>query len=138
VNAVAPPPSKFWPFLVVATLGFATDAAILTILVNALAWSTYASRAVSFGTAITVTWLCNRHWVFERTRSVRKEYGTYLLTQTVGATINLGGFALLIELVPSLARIPVIPLAGGGILAMVFNYFAARRWVFVNPDAPAR
>jgi putative flippase GtrA len=124
--------------VVVATLGFATDAAILTILVDRLAWSTYASRAVSFATAITVTWLCNRSWVFERTRNARKEYGTYLLTQTAGATINLGGFVLLIELVPSLARMPVIALAGGGILAMVFNYFAARRWVFVNADPPAR
>ncbi len=124
--------------MAVATVGFATDAAILTILVNALGWSTYAGRAVSFGAAITVTWLCNRTFVFERTKNARREYGTYLLTQTVGTTINLGGFALLIELVPSLARIPVIPLAGGGILAMVFNYFAARRWVFVDPDAPAR
>lgn len=54
-----------------------------------------------------------------------------MLTQIVGATINLGGFALLLALFPSLARFPVVALMGGGILALLFNYFAARRWVFV-------
>lgn len=99
---------------------------------SGFAWSHYSARAISFGAAVTATWLCNRRWVFEKTPDARKEYGAYLLTQVVGATINLGGFALLIELVPSLARMPVVPLAGGGILALLFNYFAARRWVFVN------
>jgi putative flippase GtrA len=50
----------------------------------------------------------------------------------VGAAINLAGFALLIGLMPRLARVPIVPLAGGGALALIFNFFAARRWVFVS------
>lgn len=136
MSAAAPRPSRFGPFVAVGALGFAIDASILTALVSGFGWSHYAARAVSFAAAVTATWLCNRSWVFQKTRDTRKEYGTYLLTQVVGATINLGGFALLIELMPSLAQIPVVPLAGGGILALLFNFFAARRWVFV--DTPAR
>jgi putative flippase GtrA len=116
----------------VGALGFVIDAAILTVLVSFFGWSTYAGRAVSFAAAITATWLSNRRWVFERTPNARKEYGTYLLTQVVGATINLGGFALLIQLFPALARFPVVPLAGGGVLALLFNFFAAHRWVFAE------
>jgi putative flippase GtrA len=68
--------------------------------------------------------------VFERTAHARREYGAYLLTQVAGATINLGCFSLLIELAPSLARMPIVPLAGGAILAMLFNFFIVKRWVF--------
>jgi putative flippase GtrA len=135
VSAQPPKRSRFASFVAVGAIGFAVDASILTVLVTGYGWSNYAARAVSFSAAVTVTWLCNRTWVFVRTDNVRKEYGAYVLTQIVGATINLGGFAALLALFPSLARVPVVPLAGGGILALLFNYFAARRWVFVRPGA---
>jgi putative flippase GtrA len=48
----------------------------------------------------------------------------------VGAIINLGAYALIIVLFPGLARAPVIPLAIGAGLALLFNYWAASRWVF--------
>jgi putative flippase GtrA len=124
---------RFAPFVAVGALGFAIDASILTALVTVFGWSNYSARAISFAAAVTATWLCNRRWVFERTPDARREYGTYLLTQIIGASINLGGFALLIEIFPALARMPVLPLAGGGILALLFNFFAARRWVFATP-----
>ena len=128
----APKRSRFAPFVGVGAVGFVVDASILTALTSGFDWSNYSARAVSFAVAITVTWLLNRNWVFIRTRNVRREYGAWVLTQIVGASINLGGFALLLALFSELARFPVVALMGGGILALVFNYFAARRWVFVN------
>lgn len=127
--------SRFAPFVGVGAIGFAVDASILTALTAGFGWSNYAARAVSFSIAITVTWLCNRNWVFMRTSNPRREYGAWVLTQIVGATINLGGYVLLLTLFPALERFPVVALMGGGILALLFNYFAARRWVFVNPGA---
>jgi putative flippase GtrA len=114
------------------------DATLLTTLVHGLDWSHYTARAVSFVAAVTVTWLCNRRFVFQRSRDARKEFGAYFVTQVIGAVINLGTYALLIELVPGLARVPVVPLAGGGILALLFNYSAASRWVFANPRLDGR
>lgn len=131
----SPRRSRFAPFVGVGAIGFAVDASILTLLAG-FGWSNYAARAVSFPIAITVTWLCNRNWVFTRTNDVRREYGAWVLTQVVGAAINLGGFALLLSLFPTLENVPVVALIGGGILALLFNYFAARRWVFVNKAAP--
>jgi putative flippase GtrA len=122
----------FSSFVVVGTLGFVVDSGILSLLVHVFGWSPYTARLLSFAAAVTVTWYCNRRWVFVRTQDVAREYGAYLGVQTVGATINFGTYALLIALVPALARLPVVPLAAGSALALLFNYSAAKRWVFVD------
>jgi len=121
---------RFSSFAVVGSLGFFVDAAILSLLVHVWDWPPYSARVLSFVPAVTVTWYCNRRWVFSRTRNAAREYGAYFTVQTVGAAINLGAFALLIAAVPSAARLPVVPLAAGSALALLFNYLAAGRWVF--------
>jgi putative flippase GtrA len=130
VDALAERSGRFGSFVAVGALGFAVDASILTALVSGFGWTWYSARAVSFAAAVTTTWLCNRRWVFQKTSDARREYATYVVMQVVGALINLMMFALLIELVPRLASVPVVPLAGAAAVALLFNYFAARRWVF--------
>lgn len=116
-------------------IGFAVDGAILSVLVHGLGWPHLQARAVSFATAVTVTWLCNRRWVFSATDDATREYGAYFGVQAAGAAINLGTYALVIALVPELARLPLLPLSAGAALAMVFNYSAATRWVFSRAAA---
>ena len=87
---------------------------------------------------MTVTWYLNRHWVFSRTSDRTREYGAYFGVQVVGAAINLGTYALVIAMIPSLARLPVLPLAAGAVLALLFNYSAASRWVFAASGGPQR
>lgn len=99
---------------------------------HGLRWPHYSARALSFAAAVSVTWYLNRHWVFLRTNDRAREYGAYFGVQTVGAAINLGTYALVIAMFPSLARVPVLPLAAGAALALVFNYSAAGRWVFAQ------
>ena len=131
-------PSRFAPFAAVGALGFMVDATLLTALVHGFDWSHYSARAVSFVAAVTLTWLCNRRFVFAPGRHARREYGAYFVTQVIGALINLGSYALAIETEPSLAQLPVIPLAGGAALALLFNYTAASRWVFASPRLDER
>lgn len=119
-------------FAVVGTIGFVVDAGILSALVQSGGWSHYSARAVSFAAAVTVTWYLNRRWVFSPTASRAREYGSYFGVQTVGALINLGTYASVIEIFPSLAGAPVLPLAVGSALALLFNYSAAKRWVFTR------
>jgi putative flippase GtrA len=119
-------------FATVGAVGFVVDATLLSLLVHVGAWSHYCARAVSFAAAVTVTWYCNRQWVFTRTNNVTFEYGAYFGVQSAGAVINLGVYALTIVLFPSLARAPVVPLAVGAGLALLFNYWAASRWVFAS------
>jgi putative flippase GtrA len=121
---------RFPSFVAVGVLGFIVDAAILSTLVHVYAWPHFSARALSFATAVTLTWYCNRQWVFSRTSDRAREYGAYFGVQAVGAVINLGTYALVIALFPALARLPLIPLAAGAALALVFNYSGASRWVF--------
>ncbi|HUQ51889.1 MAG TPA: GtrA family protein [Gammaproteobacteria bacterium] len=124
---------RFASFVAVGGLGFVVDAAILSTLVYVWDWPHYSARVISFAAAVSVTWYCNREWVFTRTKDRAREYGAYFGVQAVGAVINLGTYAVLIALVPSLARLPLVPLAAGAALALLFNYSGATRWVFADP-----
>ena len=128
-----PPLRQFASFTTVGIVGFVVDASILSALVHIGEWPHYAARALSFAAAVSVTWYMNRRWVFSRTNDATREYGAYLAVQAAGAAINLGTYATVIFLYPSLARVPVVPLAAGAALALVFNYAAAVRWVFAAP-----
>ena len=122
--------TRFSRFAMVGGVGFVVDATVLTTLVNGLGHGHYVSRAVSFSIAVSVTWWINRHWVFKAGAPSRKEYARYLVVQLLGATINLGVYVLAIELVPALSVIPVVPLAMGAAVALLANFFLARRYVF--------
>jgi putative flippase GtrA len=122
-------------FVLVGAIGFLIDAGILTALVNGLGAGHYAARASSFTVAVTATWYMNRRWVFEKiaTRKRSREYTSYLIVQAIGAVINLSVFVAAIELVPALAKAPVIPLAIGAAVALLFNFSASSRFVFTSP-----
>jgi putative flippase GtrA len=129
---------RFRSFATVGLVGFIVDGALLSTLVHVWGWPHYTARALSFATAVTVTWYLNRHWVFSRTSDRTREYGAYFSVQVVGAAINLGTYALVIAVVPPLARLPVLPLAAGAALALLFNYSAASRWVFAPSSKDRR
>lgn len=121
-------------FVLVGAIGFIVDASILTVLMTGFSFDHYSARAISFTTAVTVTWYLNRRWVFNR-RAVPmsgREYSAYVLVQIIGAVINLVIFVVVIELVPDLARIPVIPLAIGAVAGLLFNFTASSFFVFRN------
>jgi putative flippase GtrA len=123
-------------FGAVGTAGFAVDAAVLSALTSLGGMDVYPARAVSFIVACSATWLLNRTFVFapvegaERGGPREREYARYFSVQTAGALINLAVFAALIQALPGMRALPVLPLAAGSVVAMVFNYAGARYWVF--------
>jgi putative flippase GtrA len=133
---VSPRPlRRFASFTTVGIVGFVVDAGILSALVHVWEWPHYAARALSFAAAVTVTWALNRRWVFVRTDDATREYGAYFGVQAIGACLNLGTYAAVILVFPSLARIPVLPLTAGAALGFVFNYSALARWVYAAAPA---
>jgi len=126
--------SQFARFVGVGAVGFVIDAGILTALMNGFGWGPYAARAISFSAAVSVTWALNRRQVFRPTARPKREYSSYFVVQSIGASINLGIFAVLIELVPALLAWPFVPLAIGGCAGLVFNFFGSRAFVFVGHD----
>lgn len=119
--------------MLVGSVGFVVDAAVLTLALRHLEASIYGARMLSFSLAVLATWLLNRAFVFEagaHRRGLVSEYGRYVTTQVVGAACNLLVFAALIEAFPRLEATPVVPLAVGAVLGALVNYAGSARWVF--------
>lgn len=112
-------------------VGFLVDAAVLQLLVSAAGWSAFAARALSFPAALTATFLLNRAWTFGALRlPAARAYGAYGVIQALGALINLAVFSACLLAAPALYERPVVALGIGAIVALLFNFAAARRLVF--------
>lgn len=123
-------------FLAVGAVGFGVDGGLLSWLLSQ-GWSIAAARAVSFPAAVSVTWWLNRTWTFRQPTkaAARREYLLYFATQVGGALINLAVFFALVHLFEPLRRWPLVPLAAGAVVAIVFN-FSISRWVVFSPSKP--
>ncbi len=119
-------------FAGIGGIGFVVDASILTALVSFAGLGPVGARGISFAAAATVTWYLNRTWTFAASASARRgpEYARYVVVQVAGAIINLTIYLLAIGMQPELGQLPVIPLAMGAGVAMIFNFLASRSWVF--------
>lgn len=129
-------------FLCVGTIGFLVDASVLTTLVGGLGLGHYGSRVVSFAAAVTVTWLLNRRYTFAAQASDgrrRREFSRYLGVQVTGALINLGVYGALVAGYELAFRHPVLPLAAGSLMALIFTFTASKYFAFAGPrQATAR
>jgi putative flippase GtrA len=121
-------------FALVGVVGFIVDAVILSILFYFFGFGHFASRAVSFLVAVTTTWWLNRRKTFIGTASANwsAELLRYFFTQGIGAFINLGIYTLCITSFELFAAIPVIPLAIGASVALIFNFLSAKHFVFIT------
>ena len=129
---------KFVRFAMVGGLGFCVDGGLMTLLMVSgleVLWA----RCISFSSAVTVTLLFNRLWTFESARHTgkKKEYLTYFFTQVVGAGINLSLFFILLDKHPLFRSIPLIPLAAGAGLSLMFTFLVSRKIVFRSGTADA-
>jgi putative flippase GtrA len=127
-------------FVIVGGVGFVVDAAVLTFALQRLTSSVYAARALSFTVAVIATWLLNRTFVFASgdARTIAAEYGRYLSTQVAAALANLLVFIGLVEAIPALISMPVVPLAVGAVLGAIVNYMGSAHWVFAPKRRPGR
>jgi putative flippase GtrA len=124
--------TSFALFVLAAAASFVVDAGVLTALVRAAHWAPWPGRFVSFPLAVTLSWWLNRRYAFRgrRSRDGRAEYAGYWLIQLAGAALNFGVFGLCLHVVPALAAWPFVPVAVGGVAAMVFNFAVARSTLY--------
>ncbi len=123
---------SFALFVVAATIGFIVDAGVVTALVRWLAWGPWQGRFVSFPLAVTATWLLNRRYAFRGTggRDRRVEYAAYWAIQLAGSIVNFGIYGVCLHVAPALAAFPFVPVAIGGLAAMLFNFAVARSTLY--------
>lgn len=122
-------------FVAIGVVGFLVDAALFSSLNSGYQWSIGAARSVSASCSISTTWALNRSFTFaaRRSRLWGSELARYAVGQGAGLIVNLGTFALILRLAPSLRAAPIIALALGATAALLFNFFTAR-WLAFRPD----
>ena len=123
---------SFALFVLAAAVGFVVDAGVVTALVRELGWGPWEGRFVSFPLAVTATWLLNRRYAFRGAGYIdrRVEYAAYWAIQLAGAGVNFGIYGLCLHWAPPLAQWPFVPVAIGGLAAMLFNFTVARSTVY--------
>jgi len=122
--------SQILRFGVVGVVGFVVNAGVDQALVRTL--GPWVSQALAFPLAATTTWWLNRRFTFvPSARTWMAEWGRYISTSLLGWLVNNGVYVVLILQWPVARDYPVWAVAAGSLGGMVFNFVAARLWVFV-------
>ena len=127
-------------FGLVGVGGLLVDLAVLYVAAPNLGW--YGARVLSFWAAATATWWLNRHYTFasataaaavaESVASVGRQYLRYLLSMTLGGSVNYLTYATVIVwwIWPAA---PAVGVALGSCAGLVFNFIAAKYFIFRHP-----
>lgn len=131
-------PRQILLFAGAGAVGFMIEAVVITVMVVWWGIDIYLSRLVSFALAVLATWRLNREFAFSGRGSAdrAREYGRYFLGQSIGALMNLGVFAALVAMFDGLRAWPILPLAAGAAVALLFNFVFSRAFVFVGRGVP--
>ena len=126
--AACPLPVKF---TLVSCLGFATDAALLHILMEA-GLGAAPARVISLLCAMQVTFVANGLLVFRSLDRAHpwRQWTTYMLAHGLGNFCNYWIFLTLVSLHRPVASKPLVALAVASVTAWALNYLAARYLVF--------
>ena len=133
-EATAPRPlrSQMLRFGAAGVLGLGVDTASLYLLM-ALGLPFVWARALSFVAAATFTWVFNRRLTFAAGATVPpswREWAHYLLAMAGGGVANYAVSVASYQWWPLVQSHPVLALALGSVVGMVFNFVSARFWVF--------
>ena len=125
-------------FGLVGVVGLLVDLAVLYVAASGLGW--YGARLLSFWAAASATWWLNRRYTFasatasgvQSPLSVGRQYLRYLLSMTLGGSVNYLTYATVIAWW-TLPAAPALGVALGSCTGLVFNFVAAKYFIFRPP-----
>ncbi|MEO8156438.1 MAG: GtrA family protein [Betaproteobacteria bacterium] len=119
-------------FVVIGSIGFATDGGVLIFLNSLFGLDLLSARLFSFSVAVTLTWYLNRQHTFsgKKDKQVFREWARYVVVNGLGALLNLAIFFWLIFRFNALANSPLVPLAIASAVALFFNFFSSKYIAF--------
>lgn len=125
---------QIFGFIVVGGFGFIIEAAILTVLVSSFQVDPIIARVPSFLVAVLFTWLANRKFTFTDAAEKKAvlQGAQYLMVQTGGISLNILTYVAALHYLPEWQRYPVIALAFGSAVGLVFNFSLSKWFVFAT------
>jgi putative flippase GtrA len=127
-------PKGFAQFVLIGGIGFLIDAAGLYMVIQYAGLDAYTARFTTFPVPILATWLLNRRFTFREhnTSNKTREYSIYFLVQVCGLAFNFSVYSIAVYSSPFIMQYPIFAQAMGSIAAMVFNFYAVRRYAFTG------
>ncbi|URI10248.1 GtrA family protein [Aquincola tertiaricarbonis] len=123
--------SQLLRFGLVGCVGFLVDASLTLLFHQQLGLGEAPARVLAFLVAATAGWWLNHQFTFQaRTPARASSWLRYVVLTSAGAAINIGCYLAVVRV---LGTRPLQLLAGvavGSIVAMGFNFWVSRRWVF--------
>lgn len=122
---------QFRIYFAFGALGMAIDAAVL-FLGTRLGLDPYSARVISFFVSVTAIWPLHRTVTFPgaRTSGLFAQWLRFVVTNLAGGAVNYATFAILVSQVEFFRTYPVCAVPFGAALGLVFNFTAAKVWVF--------
>ena len=125
----------FLRFAAVGTAGFVVNAVFFYIAFYFLALGKDASWVFAFVPSVTFTWWGNRMLTFPehagRTlRAIVVEWAKFVATNAFGAVVNFLTYRALISFAPRPFSHPLLALAAGVLMGLIFNFTLSKRIVF--------
>ena len=122
-------PGRILRFVVVGSIGFVADAAMLALLLAATPLGPFVARLLSIGFGLTVTWLCNRTLTFRpSSRGMLREGARYGGVGITTSIVNYLVYGVLLLAMPSMA--PLLAMVVASLAAMALSYLGYSRLVF--------
>ena len=128
--------TRFARFVGVGVVGFLCDAGVFHMLVTFAAMSPYVAKVVSYFAAATLTWWLNRRFTFAPTEMrATEQWLRFLAVNAVGAVVNYGVFALMLNASTMAMQYPLIAVAAGALAGLVFNFLLSQKFAFAPQAA---
>lgn len=118
-------------FAISGSIGFIVDA-IVYYLASAIT-SYYFAKAISFLFAVFSTWIFNRNITFRNSikyGNVFSELIKYFSSTLLGGALNYFVFILLMNKSELVMSYPIIGIACGSIVGMVFNFTLSKLFIY--------
>lgn len=128
---------QFILFLLVGTIGFCVDTAVLYLLKDSV--GLYGGRVLSFTASVFATWVLNRNLTFsDRTSGKTKhhEFAIYFSLMMLGGLANYSAYALMIFHFKLANAQPVWAVAVGSLAGMGINLCSSRFLLYRFKNSP--
>ena len=114
-------------FVVVGTIAFCVDIAVLTLGISA-GLDRISARFPAVIAAICTTWLLNRRFTFAtRAKASWTEFSQYFGAMLIGLCVNLSIYAMLVHSLSIFHHVPQIAAFIGVLAGMTVNFLFSRR-----------
>ncbi|MEM8843440.1 MAG: GtrA family protein [Pseudomonadota bacterium] len=122
-------------FAIVGGLAFLIDAGLVTLLFKGFEVDPFYARLVAIGAATFFAIYWHRRWTFAHSKesSILYQQFTYVVTQVISHTLNIGIYLSLIEHDVFWQTWPFLAVAVGSFFAVIVTFCLSKWIVFRSP-----